>query len=146
MIDVKQGVRTAFFQALNGHLTYNAIPVPINDELKAPNSTANLWVVLASQAGAEHNTFSGWASDETIDLDIVLKTSAQGAKEPLDQVAGQIFQLICPTVQTNGLPPQAGLQFLNVRLLADRYIPLSLNSSNTVIRRILTFKLYVAQL
>lgn len=146
MIDVKLGVRTAFFQALNGNLTYNSVPVPVSDDIKPFGSTSPIYVILASQSGAEKNTFSGWASDENIDLDIIFKASTQASKQPLDLVAAQILNLICPSVTASGLAPQPGMQFLNVKLQSDRYLSLALNASNTVERRILTFKLYVAQL
>jgi HK97 gp10 family phage protein len=83
---------------------------------------------------------------ENIDLDIIFKASTQASKQPLDLVAAQILNLICPSVTASGLAPQPGMQFLNVKLQSDRYLSLALNASNTVERRILTFKLYVAQL
>lgn len=145
MIDVKQCVRTAFFQALTGELSYNTVAVPIVDGLKDP-SDATLYVILAGQSGAQKNTFTGWASEESIDLDIISKTDSRGAKEPLDQVAGQILAIICPAVDRSGIVPQPGLQIINVRLDGDRELALSLNSSNTVTRRLLTFKMLVAQI
>jgi hypothetical protein len=145
MIDVKQAVRTAFFQALDGNLQYQSVAVPIADGLKPPTE-ATLYVILGSQSGVPKNTFNGWASEESIDLDIISKTDSRGAKEPLDQVAGQILAIICPAVDRSGIVPQAHVQIINVRLDRDQELALSLNSSNTVTRRLLTFKMYVAQL
>lgn len=146
MIDVKLGVRKAFYEALNGNLLYNAVQVPVSDDIKPTGNTSPIYVILATQTGAEKNTFSGWASDETIDLDIIFKASTQASKQPLDLVAAMIIEIICPTITTSGLPAQPGMQFLNVKLQSDRYLSLALNASNTVERRILTFKLYVSQL
>lgn len=146
MLEVSSLVRKAFYQALNGNLTFNSAPVPVSDDIKPVGNTSPIWVVLGSQTSSPKNTFNGWASDETIDLDIVYKTSTSSGKLQLDLIAGQILRIIWPTITTNGLPAQTGVQFLNVILSANRYIQLSLNSSNTVERRILTFKLYVAQL
>lgn len=147
MIDVKQPVRTAFFLALNGHLSYNSENVPVSDDM-IPSAYAKqkVYVLLSSQTSNPKNTFSGWASEETIDLDIIYKASAYGAKEPLDQVAGQIMAILNPSITVNGLSAQPGVQFLNVIVKADRYLPLSLNQSNTLERRILTYSVYVSQL
>jgi hypothetical protein len=145
MIDVAAGVRTAFFQALNGLLTYSGAVVPVSDGSQSIPATTAMYVILGNQSSAQRNTFNGWATDETIDLDIIYKTATQGSRLPLDQVANQILEILLPTINTTALPVQEGLQFLNVVLSTNRYISLALNSSNTVERRILTFKLYVAQ-
>lgn len=144
MIDVKQGVRTAFFNALNGNLTYQATPVPISDEVEVTGNAA-LYVLIGYQSGVQKNTFDGFASEESLVLDIISKTTDLGAKEPLDQVAGQILAIICPSRPINGLGRQGGIQIINVRLDDDRYLSLSLNASNTMVRRLLTFKMYVSQ-
>lgn len=146
MIDVSLGVRTAFFQALNGSLTFNGNPVPIGDDMKPVGSTAPMWVILASQTSVPRNTGNAWATDETIDLDIVFKTSTTTGKKSLDLVANEILGIIFPNPPgTIGIPAQPGMQFLNLMVSANRYISLALNSSNSVERRIITIKLYVAQ-
>lgn len=145
MIDVALGVRTAFFQALNNRIVFDGNPVPVGDDIKPGVSSSPVWIVLGSQTGTQRNTFNAWASDETIDIDIVYKTSTQSGKATLDNIAAQILAVIFPTRETTTLPAQAGMQFLNVVLSANRYISLALNASNTVTRRIMTMKLYVAQ-
>lgn len=145
MIDVKMPVRKAFFQALNNNITYNATPIQVADGMRTNITPLGLYVILAGQTGTPRNTFSGWASDETIDIDILYKTADNNAKSVLDGVADQMLRLLLPSVTTNGLPTQAGCQFLNLVLQSDRDLTLSLNPSNTLGRRLLTFKLYVAQ-
>lgn len=146
MIDVKAGIRTAFFTALSGHLSYNSVAVPVSDDMKPINNTAPNYVILATQGGTQKNTFSGWASWETINIDVISKVSITTGKLVLDNIVGQILEIICPSVTRTGIAQQPGLSINNVRLEEDHYLPLSLNASNTVQRRILTFKMYVSQL
>lgn len=146
MIDVKAGIRTAFFAALNGRLSYNSVAVPVSDDMKPINNTGPNYVILATQGGTQKNTFSGWASWETINIDVISKVSITTGKLVLDNIVGQILEIICPSVTRTGIAQQPGLSINNVRLEEDHYLPLSLNASNTVQRRILTFKMYVSQL
>lgn len=146
MIDASIGVRTAFFQALDGRLVFNDNIVPVGDDMKPLQSSSPIWVILGSQTKSPKQQANGWAEDCTIDLDIVYKTSTATGKKSLDLIAAQILAIILPYPPgAIGIPSQPGLQFLNLVLSADRYISLALNSSNSVERRILTFKLYVSQ-
>lgn len=151
MIDVKKPLRTAYFQLLSGQLTYNGTDVTVSDEITPPGALSGLYVILASQSGSNQDTFDGNASWELIDLDIVAKASIYTSKEPLDSIAGQILDLLFPynavpgTAAVCALPDQAGVQILSVRLERDRYLTFGLNTANSVIRRILTFKQYIAQ-
>lgn len=148
MIDVKQAVRKSFYQLLNGQLTFGGNPVPISEGMKIPGNISPIYVILDGQTSAPKYVFNGWASDETIDLDINFKAGAAVARSTLDQIAGQILALLYPDPANTGLyglPAQPGVQFLNLVVNADRDLSLSLNASNTLGRRILTFKLYVAQ-
>lgn len=148
MIDVKQAVRTAFFQLLNGQLTFGGNPIPVSEGMKIPGNTSPIYVILDGQTSSPKYVFNGWATDETIDIDINFKAGATVAKATLDNIAGQILALLYPDPANTGvygLPAQPGVQFLNLVVNADRDLSLSLNASNTLGRRILTLKLYVAQ-
>lgn len=146
MIDVKQPLRTAYYQLLNGFLTFNSAPVPVSDDArKLIDSGVYPYVLLSSQSGVELNTLASFDSQEDIILDIVDKSLARTNKQNVDAVANQIVQLVCPNPAQNGLPGQPGISINNVRLSNDNYITLALNTSNSVIRRLLTFRQYVRQ-
>ncbi len=148
MIDVEKKLRTAYYNALNGQLTYGGNPVPVGDEMEPFAATSSLYVILAAQSGAFDNTFSSWGSIEEFNIDIVNKTSSRNSKAPVDDVASQILAILFPDPThkgTTGLADQPGMQINCVYLYASRYIPLSLNNSNVVMRRILTFKQKVLQ-
>lgn len=145
MIDTKKFLRTAYFQALNGLLTWNGVNVPVSDEMAPINNTSQVYVIIAAQSGSVENTYQSWGSLESIDLDIVYKALTVGSKEPLDDVAGQILGILFPAPGSTGLIPDAGIQINAAHLESDRYISLSLNSNSSVNRRILTFKQHVLQ-
>lgn len=148
MIDVKEPLRTAYFQALDGQLFYDGKPVPIGDEMAPFGDDVSLYVIIAGQSDGQENTFQSWGSFEELNLDIINKTTARNSKEPLDNVAGQILAILFPDPANkgvSGLPAQPGIQINSPVLSSNRYIPLSLNSSNSVLRRIMTFKQHILQ-
>lgn len=146
MIDVKQPLRTAYYQLLNGNLLYNGAGVPVSDDLKKLQDTgATAYVLLSNQDGADGSTFQSWDSDENITLDIVFKATARANKQVVDNIAGQILSLLFPSPGHSALPRQTGVQINCVRLSADRYITLTLGQAQTMVRRLLILKQHVRQ-
>jgi len=145
MIDVKQPVRKSYYDLLNGAITFAGDPVPVVDDVKKLGDSSTLYVLLSNQSGADSSTFQTFDSDETIVLDIVFKSGARVNKETVDNIAGQIFSLLLPTPGVTGLTSPPGTQINCVRLKDDRYLTLTLNSSNSVVRRLLTLSMHVRQ-
>lgn len=144
MIDVKTAIRTAYVQALSG-LVYNGQPITVTDELSPLDGASNPYVIVAAQTGSEENTQISWGSVELINLDVIFKTPSRAAKKPVDDVCGLILATLLPMPGTTNLPAQEGVQINCVRLSEDRTIPVLLNGSNSVVRRVLTFKQHVLQ-
>jgi hypothetical protein len=146
MIDVKQPIRKAFYDLLQGHLTYgNAVLAPVVDDMKALGDTSQAWVLLSSQDGVDASSFQTFDSTETIVLDITFKAATRANKNIVDAIAGQILPLVLPAPGVNGLVPNAAVQLSCVKVSDDRYITLGLNTSNSVIRRLITFKMHCRQ-
>lgn len=145
MIDVKLGVRKAYYDLLSAALIYNSNLVPVVDDAKNLGDASNPYVLLSNQAGADASTFATFDSIETIVLDIVFKAGSRVNKGVVDTVAGQILALILPSPGHNGLTPIPGLWIDCTILESDRYMTMALNSSNSVIRRLLTFRQHVRQ-
>lgn len=145
MIDVKLPVRKAFYDLLSGVLTLNANLIPVMDDAKNLGDPSMTYVLLSSQTGTSANSFQTFDSVETMLLDIVSKAGARTNKETADLVAAQIIPLVITAPGTNGLVPDPSIQINCVELSDDRYLTMALNSSNTVVRRLLTFKMRVRQ-
>lgn len=145
MIDVKKPVRKAYYELLNGALSYGSANVPVSDDVKKLADTTAVYVILSNQTGADAGTMQSFDSDENIVLDIVYKGSSRVNKEIVDDVASQILNLVLPRPGEDGLPQQMGVQINCVRVSGDEYLTMSLNSSNSVVRRLLTFKQHVRQ-
>src|ERR1700761_1706845 len=103
MIDVKLGIRKAYYDLLSGALTYNTNLVPVVDDVKNLGDAANPYVLLSNQAGVDASTFATFDSTDTIVLDIVYKGGSRVNKAIVDAVAGQILPLVLPAPGRNGL-------------------------------------------
>lgn len=145
MIDVKQPLRKAYYDLLNGTLVNGGNPVPISDDVKKLSDSSTVYVILSNQSGTDSSTFQTFDSDETIVLDIVFKSGARVNKDVVDGIAGQIVSAVLPVPGYNGLITDPGIQVNCVRKTDDRYLTLSLNSSNSVTRRLITFSQHVRQ-
>lgn len=146
MIDVKQPLRTAYYQLLNGNLIYLTAAIPVGDDLVKLQSTgAQLYVFFSTQSGNDTSTFSSFDSKQTIVIDIVYRGKTRAPKSIVDNIAGQILNLVRPTPSTNGLPAQAGIAINNVQNIQDQTLDLQIDSSTTIRRRLLTFSQDVRQ-
>jgi hypothetical protein len=145
MIDVKQPVRKAYFDLLFAQLLYNGNPIPVVDDVKNLGDSSTVYVVLSNQDGVNVGTFQSFDSTEKITLDIVYKAQSRVNKEVVDSIAGQLFQLVLPAPNVTGLASPPGTQINCVEISDDRYMPTMFNGSNTVVRRLVTFKQHVRQ-
>lgn len=146
MIDVKKPLRKAYYELLNGFLLYNAVGVPVSDELKKlQDAGTNMYVLISAQSGSDAGTMRSWDSDEDLALDIVFKASARANRQVVDDIANQIFGLLMPSPGIHALPSQAGIQINCIRLSDDRYLDMSLGNSTTMTRRRLTFRQHIRQ-
>src|SRR5580698_5295036 len=102
MIDVKTPLRTAYYSLLNGALTYNSVEVPVSSDVTKLDASVSLYVLLTQQNGVDKNYFQGFSSDEEMQIEIICKATGRPNKEAVDDVAGQIFNLVQPTPKTCG--------------------------------------------
>lgn len=145
MIDVKTPLRRAYYSLLNGAIMLNSNPVTIADDTTPMGDASNIYVIMQHQGGPSKNNFGAFITTEKMILEIVSKGSSRVDTEVIDNIAGQILNLVCPSPSANGLPPQNGLQIINVFLSDDRYLGYQVSKTNTLKRRILTFTHTVIQ-
>lgn len=145
MIDVKTPLRTAYYQLLNGNLSYSSNDVPVSDDVTKLGVNPLLYVLLTQQNGVDKNNFQGFSSDEDIQLEIVYKSTGRVNKEALDNIAGQIFALVQPTPKTCGLVQQAGCNITCVNKIQDRDLSMTLGKTSSIGRRIIIYRQKISQ-
>jgi len=97
----------------------------------------DLYVLLTQQNGFSVNDQGAFRSEETMLIDIVSR-GTRISKSVVDNIAGQIFAIIFPSIQGNALPPQPGLSVINMRVTDDRYLIFATTGGKNVKRRLIT--------
>jgi len=143
MVDVNKAVRYAIFQALDGNLTYDGSPVPVVDESVTLDQNLTMYVALTTQTAVETSNFAQFEHECTLQIDIAHKTQYAVSKDGVDDVAQQIFDILQPSVTTNGLASQSGVQFTDLSKATDNYLTMVLNNMGPVVRRIIVYKVLV---
>jgi hypothetical protein len=149
MKDAHKPLRTAIYEALNGNVVVNfnndGSVVPIYDD-EVTDRGQNVYVLLTTQTGTDASNRSHFNGSATQEIQIIDKTELSVDKRRVDDIADQVFEILWPTPQSDGLVQQTGFQILNLRKQADNYLPLQISSTQTLMRRIITFSARVHQL
>lgn len=143
MKDTSYPIRKAFYELLNGVLSYNSVVVPVYDEVL--QADAQLYVIIASQTKANQDNFCTFVSDCTITLDIVCKSSFDFTKDAVDSVHNQIGQLVSSAPGQSNLPTQSGFQFSSVTEDSITHIPTLQAEFGYVTRKLVTYRIRIVE-
>lgn len=140
MIDTKLPLRRAYYELLNGNIS-----VPVYSDIQALGDTESTYVLLSSQTSNSSNRMCGWASTDTMLLDIVYKAEGRSNKQTVDAIANEIFSLLLPSPGNNNLPAQPGIEIYNITVVSDNYVPISMGDRKQITRRLITFSQTIKQ-
>lgn len=148
-MDPDQALRYGVFQALDGNLTLtvdgSGSNVPVWDG-KAMQQDAGIYVILGSQTRQDKSTHNGFIWTSTFTIDIVYKAESSVSKDMLDDIGGQIETILMPDVHAVGIVAQSGYQFLNLRLQNSDFLDLTISTTKSIIRKLMTFSLTINKL
>lgn len=145
MKDINRPIRLAFFNALNGALSYDNSNVPVHDKKQKREDNSNNYVILGTVSSTPDHTQQSFDKIATIDVDIVTKAADGVTSDVADNIADQITTLLFTAPFTHTLTAPVDWQFLNLEVIRDTELPLTLTATSFQLRRILTFQLRVVQ-
>lgn len=144
-ISREKALRNAYFNVLNGNLSYNSINVPVFDnKVESPNDS--LYVLLTDQASSYNGNFARAAWDSLFQIKIISKQYNSVSKDIVDDICQQIEDIISPDTTTIGLQAHTGWQIINVYVNTCNYTELEISSTQTVIQKIVTFSNQIIKL
>ncbi len=144
MIDHGTKVRKAFFQALDGNLTYDSIQVPVTDSKIEENVL--LYVVISGQNDDNKSNKSRFAYEVNVTVDIVNRRKASGKSIPVEEVSSLILAIIKPTPATHGLVIDAPLSITFCRFEGSQQQDLIDDATNDFIHvKRLNFRIRITQ-
>jgi hypothetical protein len=101
MKDAGTAIRKAFFEALNGVVTYETQDVPVVDGKLESDATE--WIVLGEQGETDRSNKSKFSGEYNIELVVVNKTVSVAGKKVVETIADDIMEIMQPTPSTHGL-------------------------------------------
>lgn len=147
MVDVGMAIRKSYYDALNGQIVIEGAQVPIVDEkLDVDISEQDIYVILTSQdeEGSASNK-SRFVNETLLRMQIVNQRRATGSKEVVEDVAGQILEILFPTRTTWALSLASPLHLTSANYLGGQYNPIAQNEYGFFISKTLTFKNRITQ-
>lgn len=149
MKDASGALRAAVSQALAGNLTAifdgSNSPVGVYDG-QVTTQNDNLYVLLSSEQKTERRNRTRFVSICNLLLEITHRPEYSIDSRVLDDISTQVTELLLPTPQTDGLVAQTGWQFVAPQVESGNKLNLTISSTNSIHRKLLTLSCRVVQL
>jgi hypothetical protein len=135
MRDSSNNVRTIYVTALNGNLTYNGKDVPVYGQTPFRTTPQN-YVVISAISETAANTNHNFGNEVEVVIDIFSEQYRIYDNEVVDNIAGQILNILIPDPGVNGFSDTYFEVFPMARI-SSSYLPLQ-NGDNFVARKLIT--------
>lgn len=147
MKDTMDLLQLLVYTALNGQLSWAGINVPVFDEKKPAGDASNVFVILSTQQESEHPqaVSETFITESSIDIVITHRTEFEVSKKAINNVAGQIMQILVPTPYSNPFGTLDHWQVLNVRRTSSISRNVSVTETDSVLERIVTISAAIVQ-
>jgi hypothetical protein len=142
MKDAANSVRTIYVSALNGNISYNGQDVPVYGQTPFRTTPKN-YVVISSITETAVNTNQSFGNNVDVVIDIFSEQYRVYDNAVVDNIAGQILNIIIPDTAVDGFDDTDFEVFPTART-SSQYLPLQ-NGDNFVARKIITISNLVNQ-
>jgi hypothetical protein len=142
MKDCSNNVRTIYVNALNGNISYNGKDVPIYGQDPYRTLPKN-YVIISSITEQANNTNNTFQNIVQVDIDIFSEQYRINDLSIVDNIAGQILNILIPDSQIDGFSDSDFMVYPMARI-NSLYLPLR-NGDNYVARKIITINNLVNQ-
>ncbi|CAB4140246.1 hypothetical protein UFOVP402_15 [uncultured Caudovirales phage] len=112
---------TAWYQLLNGNVTYSSAVVPVYLE-DAPADETSHYILLTAEGLTDDSDNSQFRYAATVVVDVVTVHKSNVRRSIADDISLQIHNLVFPVKNVSALPVQAGIQVLNVKQDTSTYL------------------------
>lgn len=140
MKDPVKFIKDAYYDLLDGNITYNGSPIPVYDEEADPSGNS-FYIIISTVTDTDKPVKSKFFSDTQIVIDVITLLDYQITKEKeiVDVICGKIMNLVLPTPDTTGIADTADFQAVSVRRESSNHLPVADTGTKKVVRRVLRF-------
>ena len=101
-MELSKAIRTGYFGALDGNVTYSSADVPIYDSFALPQDATNYpYIILSSQTDNQREQKTGKTLNATILIDIVTGDKDNIGRAQSEDIAEQIEDILNPDSNTS---------------------------------------------
>jgi len=95
-MELSKAIRTAYYTALNGNITFNSLPVPIFDAYALPDNISYPYVLLSSQTSNQLIIKRCKRYNASILIDIVTGSTDPIGRSDAEDIAEQVDLIVNP--------------------------------------------------
>lgn len=143
MKDIKLDLQTAYYNLLNGNLSFATVNVPVFDVMDVPQSPAYPHVILSDWTQVDDGDKSSFGEEVTFGIDIVDKATQRGNRAGVYSIINQIKQIIRVRPEPFNV---TGWNVLNTRLDNEFTLPKEFDGTHIYFGNRVRFRHTVEQL
>lgn len=137
-MELSKAVRTAYFEALDGNITFNSVVVPVYDAYAVPDGIPYPYILLSSQTSNQLSIKRCKRYNSSILIDIVTGSTDPIGRSDAEDIAEQIEDIINPDTFTDLDLSDYGYQLGNTTRESDNDLT-DKNNIYYIYRKLLTY-------
>ena len=144
-MELSKAVRTAYFNALNGNVLFNALPVPVFDAYALPDGIPYPYILLSSQTSNQLSIKRCKRYNSSILIDIVTGSTDPIGRSDVEDIAEQVESIVNPDTFVDIDLSGYGYQLGNTTRESDNDLT-DKNNLYYVYRKLLTYNFLIVKL
>jgi hypothetical protein len=140
MKDPIKFIKDAYFNALDGNITYNGSTIPVYDE-EADETGGDYYIIISTITDADLPNKGKFMNDVEVLIDVVSQNNwrVDLVKQIVDSITAKILNEIIPSIGTTSLIENADFQIVDVRKASTQHIPVIDTGTKKIVRRLTRF-------
>ena len=140
MKDPIKFIKDAYFNALDGNITYNGSTIPVYDE-EADETGGDYYILISTITDADFPNKTKFMNDVEVLIDVVSQNNFRVdlVKSIVDAITEKVLNEILPSVSNSSLSDNADFQIVDVRKSGSQHIPIIDTGTKKIVRRLTRF-------
>ncbi len=140
MKDPIKFIKSAYYTALDGAITYNGSTIPVYDE-EADETGGDYYIVISTIIDADLPNKGKFMNEVEVLIDVVSQNNwrVDLVKQIVDAMTAKVLNTIIPSINTTSLPGNADFQIVDVRKSASQHVPILDTGTKKIVRRLTRF-------
>lgn len=144
-MELSKAVRTAYYNALDGNVLFNSVPVPVFDAFALPDGIPYPYILLSSQTSNQLIIKRCKRYNASIIIDIVTGSADPIGREDAEDIAEQVDAILNPDTFIDIDLSSYGYQLMNTNRDSDSDLT-DKNNIYYIYRKLLTYNFLIVKL